>query len=721
VTERSQGGSGGGDTAVLGQPERLAAVERARRLLASSGTQLNRLARLAAAGGHAAVGAISLLDADREHFIAAHGSHLDEAPVARSLCEHVISADLPLVIDDTADADASAARAAGIGAYAGFPVHLGDAAVGAVCVTDPNPRHWTAAELTAVSDTAGLVSAMLAEHEIAGPTAGMASPTSDAAMLLALREAAHARAFLDGLLGSLNSAVLACDRDGRLILFEDSTRQISNGADRLPPDRWPGREFVHHPDGRPMRTEELPLMRALRGEHLKGVPMLIRQPGHRDQYCLCNGRQLRSDDEVLGAVVAVYEVTTMVRTSQFKDCEVAVSRVLECDPPLEEAADEVLGLVLSALRWPHAELWLRDGDSPDLRRCATASHAGADGLPPAPGHYLARRACERGRLVWGEDCDTATHPPYVVQSPQPLQASQPARPGPIARPTLAVPIRSAERILGVLTLFATEVDDPADLLEDLLSGIASHIGMFLERRRAASLAQALAASKDEYIGLVGHEMRTPLTSISAYTDLVIEDPALNEDLRSMLAVVQRNSAALRGIIANLLDLAAFDSGHARVQLNPTDFSELVQDVLTTTERPADGGPTVTTDIHPGIRVPADTPRLRQAVENLLSNALRYTPAGGAVVVRLHTVDDPAGDGDTAVLDVADTGIGIPPAERGKLFARFFRGKAAKGMGIPGSGLGLAISRAITEAHNGTLELVDRPGPGSTFRLRLPLS
>src|SRR4029453_19205186 len=108
-----------------------------------------------------------------------------------------------------------------------------------------------------------------------------------------------------------------------------------------------------------------------------------------------------------------------------------------------------------------------------------------------------------------------------------------------------------------------------------------------ERRRAAELTQALASSKDEYIGLVGHEMRTPLTSISAYTDLVIEDPELNDDLRSMLAVVQRNAATLRGIIANLLDLAAHDSGHARRQLNPTDVGDLVRTAVEAAAQKAD--------------------------------------------------------------------------------------------------------------------------------------
>lgn len=727
------------DTAtVLSRPSRLVAVERARLLLSSSPLPLSRLARLVASGGHAPIGAISLLDAHREHLVAAHGIHQSDRPASRSLCQYVINADLPLVIDDIDQPGGppvpTAVREAGVGSYAGYPVYLDGAAVGAVCVADQGPRRWSTAELNAVSDAASVVTAMLAEHDAAHKTAlaaGFAPATQpgphgtpdapdetagkDDALVDAVREATRSRAFLDALLGSLDTAVVACDQYGRLILFNRQMRRITGDIEHTAPDEWPGRHESHHVDGRKMRTEELPLLRALLGEHLRSAPLLIRRDGEPDRYYLCNGRQLRSDDgEVLGAVMAVHEVTEMVRASRFKDCEVAVARVLEGEPQLDEAGGEILDLIVGALGWPWAELWLCESarNGGDLRRCATASLAPlghATGNPPAPGHALAKAACERGRLVWANNHKT----------------------GDEARATLAVPIRSAERVLGVLTLFAHRVDDPPETLERLVAGIATHIGMFLERRRGTDLAQALARSKDEYIGLVGHEMRTPLTSISAYTDLVIEDPDLNDDLRGMLSVVQRNAATLRGIIANLLDLAAFDSGHARVQLNPTDVADLVTDaVRSAAERVAaaratgpvedawsgrGAPPELAAEIDPGVRVAADGPRLRQVVDILLGNALTYTAGTGTVTVRLSTANG------QAVLDVADTGIGIPPEERPKLFGRFFRGRAAKGAGVPGSGLGLAISRAIVEAHHGRLELLDRPGPGSTFRVRLPLA
>jgi signal transduction histidine kinase/PAS domain-containing protein len=756
---------------VLGRPDRLAAVERARTLLASSSIPLDRIARLAAAGGHAPVGVISLLDAEREYLVATHGTPVTEVPASLSLCQHVVNTDLPLVIDDVSDEDAPQVRAAGIGSYAGFPVHLSGSAIGAVCVANPIAHRWTNGELSAVSDAASTVSALLAEQDAlaprpdgpapqpdgsaprpdgsaprpdgsaprpdgpaprpdgsaprpdgsaprpdgpaprpasardgAAPSRGGATPSGEAIL------AVHDHPFLDALIGSLETAVVACDARGRLVMFNRQMREITGDLAADTPDAWPGREHVHHPDGRPMLTAELPLMRALAGEQIHSVPMLMRRPDHPDHHYLCTGRQLRAEDgAIVGAVMSMQEVTDLVRAARFKDCEVAVARVLDSDPPLAEAGRQVLQLVIEALQWPYAELWLRGADQPDsddLRRWATAAVPDGSDLPPAPGHRLARLAGDRGCLIWargGADGGGADG------------GGDPDDPG--LRPTLAVPIRSAERTLGVITLFAEAVHDQREQLEDLLSGLAAHVGMFLERRRATQLAQALARSKDEYIGLVGHEMRTPLTSISAYTDLVLEDPALGDDLRPMLAVVQRNAATLRSIIANLLDLAALDSGHARINLSPTDLSDTVETVTQAAiERASAAGsaPQVTVDIAPGIRVPGDPPRLRQVVDNLLTNALKYTPADGAVVVRLRT------DGATAVLDVADTGMGIPMTERTNLFSRFFRGKAAKAASIPGSGLGLAISRAIVDAHDGTLELVDRPGPGCTFRLTLPL-
>jgi signal transduction histidine kinase len=119
---------------------------------------------------------------------------------------------------------------------------------------------------------------------------------------------------------------------------------------------------------------------------------------------------------------------------------------------------------------------------------------------------------------------------------------------------------------------------------------------------------------------------------------------------------------------------------------------------------------------PTLGLEADGARLSQVADNLLSNAVKYTPGGGTVTVAAEL----APDGDEVRWTVSDTGIGIPQAERSRLFRRFYRASTALDRRIPGTGLGLVIARTIVERHHGTITVVDRPGPGTTFLIRLPV-
>jgi len=121
----------------------------------------------------------------------------------------------------------------------------------------------------------------------------------------------------------------------------------------------------------------------------------------------------------------------------------------------------------------------------------------------------------------------------------------------------------------------------------------------------------------------------------------------------------------------------------------------------------------------GLVVSGDAMRLGQACDNLVSNAVKFTPAGGRVTIRVHRSANPDGT-PVARLSVSDTGIGIPAGEQGRLFTRFFRASTAKRSAVAGVGLGLSITKAITTAHGGTLDLASAEGQGTTFTLTLPL-
>lgn len=220
--------------------------------------------------------------------------------------------------------------------------------------------------------------------------------------------------------------------------------------------------------------------------------------------------------------------------------------------------------------------------------------------------------------------------------------------------------------------------------------------------------------KDEFIASVSHELRTPLTSIVGYTQLLMERDDLNEEVMAQLQVISRSSARLQRLVADLLHTAETDEGPMNVNRVPSDLSEIVRAGLQGARPMAESvGTTLELDVPESLPLMVDPQRIAQVVDNLLTNAIKYTPAGGRVVVSLGI------DGDRVELAVADTGVGIDAADRERLFSRFFRARHAEEQSIQGVGLGLSITKSIVESHGGRIEVESELGRGSVFRVRLP--
>jgi signal transduction histidine kinase len=223
--------------------------------------------------------------------------------------------------------------------------------------------------------------------------------------------------------------------------------------------------------------------------------------------------------------------------------------------------------------------------------------------------------------------------------------------------------------------------------------------------------------KDEFLSLVSHELRTPLTSIRGYLDLVLDEEAgdLNAEQRRFLEAVERNSGRLLRLVGDLLFVAQADAGRLSLEQGKVDLAALAADCV-------EGAAPVAAEksielVLAAKSVPAfvgDRGRLAQVLDNLVSNALKFTPAGGRVEVSTQL------NGDQVSVEISDTGIGIPVADQPRLFERFFRSSVADEQAIPGTGLGLAIVKAIVEAHKGEIKIDSREGRGTTFRVDLPL-
>ena len=221
--------------------------------------------------------------------------------------------------------------------------------------------------------------------------------------------------------------------------------------------------------------------------------------------------------------------------------------------------------------------------------------------------------------------------------------------------------------------------------------------------------------KDEFVALISHDLRTPLTSIMGYLELVLEDGDLSDQQQGYLEVVNRNADRLLRLVNDLLFVARLEAGELDLHPSELDLGAVARQSISEAEpRAAAKGITITCDTEPVPPVKADKGRIFQVLDNLVSNAIKFTPEGGDVHVSVGRSNG------TIRLEIADTGIGISPEEQHRLFERFFRASTASERHIPGTGLGLYIARAIVEAHGGAISVESEPGHGTAFRIEMPV-
>ena len=223
--------------------------------------------------------------------------------------------------------------------------------------------------------------------------------------------------------------------------------------------------------------------------------------------------------------------------------------------------------------------------------------------------------------------------------------------------------------------------------------------------------------KDEFVALVSHELRTPLTSIRGYLELVLDGEAgeVTDEQRQFLGVVERNANRLLDLVGDLLFLAQIEAGKLSLEFGAVDLAAVAAESVETARPLAEEKEiTLTLATSPLPLLAGDRARLAQLLDNLVSNAVKFTPQGGRVDVRASS------SRENAILEVRDTGMGIPADEQEHVFERFFRTSRATEQAIQGTGLGLAISNAIVHAHGGRITLASNEGEGATFRVTIPI-
>jgi PAS domain S-box-containing protein len=279
---------------------------------------------------------------------------------------------------------------------------------------------------------------------------------------------------------------------------------------------------------------------------------------------------------------------------------------------------------------------------------------------------------------------------------------------------MLVPLSFRKRTLGALFLASEQRErhyGPADLA--LAEELASRAGLAIENARLYQESQRATRARDEVLAIVSHDLRNPLSTISMSGKLLLErTPPERARERRQLEIIQRSAARMNRLIQDLLDVARMEAGHLSVERRREEVAPLVHEALelqrTLAEEKGIHLEETVEEALPVVEV--DRERLLQVLQNLLSNALRFTPEGGHISLKAWRVDR------EVYLSVADTGPGISEESLPHLFEPFWQARRAEG-----AGLGLAIAKGIVEAHGGRIWVESRLGQGTTFFFTVPVS
>lgn len=418
--------------------------------------------------------------------------------------------------------------------------------------------------------------------------------------------------------------------------------------------------------------------------------------------------RLGPDDGELGTLVATFaamRADVAARAAALERLH-AASALLHRTADLDATLDALVAHAVALTGATHGALARPEGERLVVRH--------AFGLPAAS---------EPGGLVTSEGGPSAT----VYRSGRPLRVNDPNDPllrelapdGHVLTSFLGVPLLSHGRVLGVLSVCNSRVDGFSAEDERLLATLAGEVAIVLENaelmRRAAQAAALEELSRQQrlIINTIAHELRTPLSYLVGYSELLLHRQPSPELLREGLSAIYRGALQLRDVVTDIVELAQHQTGRLALDWQDVDLGRLVPSWVAELASP----PRVVVRVGPEVPlVRGDVQRLRHVVGHLVRNALKFSPADTTVEVEVER----AGPEEVA-LRVRDRGPGIAPEDIERVFDLFWRAAQAQADAVPGSGLGLALVKRLVELHQGRVVVESTIGQGSTFTVVLPIA
>jgi signal transduction histidine kinase len=433
---------------------------------------------------------------------------------------------------------------------------------------------------------------------------------------------------------------------------------------------------------------------------------------------------IRDGGSVLGGVITFHDVSERRMAERQLSTQYQTARVLAEAESVREALPRVMELCCDQLGWQMSLVWVPGEDDRELHCLAAYARPGWEDQLALLSHETvtlglgtAGRAWRWRQPVFVSGLGDAVPPKDGLPKGGQPKNAQPQNGRPqdnqdgMPRGELAVPLTRDGEVIAVVQLLGPE-QPRIDGLPETIETIAAQLSQYADRKRSDATA---ARMKDQFVATVSHELRTPLAAMDGWLHILLdgEPGPLNEEQHRFLTTVKRNSDRLMRLVGDLLLIGQMDAGQFTLELGDVDIVELVGETVALFEgAAAEKRIELNADTGFPAVVLGDRLRLGQLLSNLVSNAIKFTPEGGQVSIRVREQDG------TCQVEVTDSGIGIPAADRTHLFERFYRASTATG--TAGSGLGLAISKAIAEAHGGTIRIADSSGSGTRVLVEIPL-
>ena len=643
-------------------------------------------ARLAGTLCDTPIALLSLVDRDRAWFKANHGlPGIESVARAESICVHVIAGNELLEVGDTLDDDRFKTLPLVTGGpkirfYAGMPlVDDAGAALGTISVLDTKPRALTTPQREALASLATVI----IEHFV-----------SRRRLLQVESQANESLELLSAAVEASNESI-AITKPGAT---PDQPSTIVYVNEAYLREKRATREQVIGMDVGVFQSvkTDMSVVRDMRERLARGEPVQTEYVTYRMDgtyyYARVSARPMLDDrGRTYRFVMMFHDITESV----LRGAELAMQN------ERLTALTSVARGIFAALE-PHALVDALLGGVREL----VGANAKLFVARPNGGFALTMdlTAPERAGSSGDDFIERASRADATLVDEKDLRAGI-RIPGSLGQTRYILDVRS-ERRMHPADVFAL------GLLGQYFAVAARNVELYgeLQARRAAVVE--LNQVKNDLIAMLAHDFKGPLTTIVGFADVLAEDERFDEESRKFLAMISSSAMRLASLATDTLALSRLEQNELTLELEEFDLVALVRDIVRvfSVTRAID----LRTD-RPELRIGGDPARLRQVFENLIGNAIKYSPGGEAVEVFLRA------KGRGVEVSVKDRGIGIPDADKSKLFGRFARAQNARALGISGTGFGLYLAKTIVEMHGGTMAVDSIEGEGSNFRTFLPAS